>query len=212
MNEFDIKAAEWDTNPMYWERSEAVAAEIKKQIPLNGEMTAMEYGAGTGLLSFLLRDHLKEITLIDSSSEMVRVINDKRDIAGADNMNAVKLDLETDDYTEGKFDLIYNLMVLHHVDNVENIIRKFHDLLNPGGYLVIADLCSEDGSFHGAGFSGHRGFDPGTLSALLEKQGFAGISHQKVYVIKKITPESARKQFVVFLMTARRPDAGVKPQ
>jgi hypothetical protein len=29
MNEFDIKAAEWDKNPMHWDQSEAIANEIK---------------------------------------------------------------------------------------------------------------------------------------------------------------------------------------
>jgi hypothetical protein len=28
MNEFDVKAAEWDNNPMHWARSEAIANEI----------------------------------------------------------------------------------------------------------------------------------------------------------------------------------------
>ena len=62
-------------------------------------------------------------------------------------------------------------MVLHHVGDIDTIIKKFHDLLNPGGYLAIADLYSEDGSFHGEGFHGHRGFDPVSLAALLQKQG-----------------------------------------
>ena len=73
MNEFDIKAAEWDKNPMHWDRSEAISNQIKKLIPLSKQMTALEYGAGTGITSFLLKDHLKEITLMDNSSEMVRL-------------------------------------------------------------------------------------------------------------------------------------------
>jgi hypothetical protein len=40
MNEFDIKAAGWDSNPMHWDRSEAIAKEIIKLIPLKKEMTA----------------------------------------------------------------------------------------------------------------------------------------------------------------------------
>ncbi len=32
------------------------------------------------------------------------------------------------------------------------ILEKFHDLLNPSGYLAIADLYPEDGSFHGLSF------------------------------------------------------------
>jgi tRNA (cmo5U34)-methyltransferase len=77
MNEFDIKAAEWDKNPMHWDRSYAIAKEIIKLIPLKKEMTALEYGAGTGVTSFMLKDYLKEITLMDNSSEMVRIMNEK---------------------------------------------------------------------------------------------------------------------------------------
>jgi hypothetical protein len=54
MNEFDIKAADWEKNPMHWERSDAIVDEIIKRIPLNRNMTALACGAGTGIASFLL--------------------------------------------------------------------------------------------------------------------------------------------------------------
>ena len=204
MNEFDIKAAEWDRNMMHRDRAEAVAGEIMKQIPLNPGMTALEFGAGTGLLSFILKDYLKEITLIDNSDGMVKVLNEKLITAKTGNLKVVKADLEHEEYPEGDFDLIYTLMVLHHVGNIETVIKKFHDLLNPGGWLAIGDLYSEDGSFHGEGFTGHLGFDPEALSSLLEKDGFSDVSHRKVYVIDKVIAENQRKTFDVFLMTARR--------
>ena len=205
MNEFDIKAAEWDKSMMHRERAEKVAGEIMKQIPLNRTMSALEFGAGTGLLSFMLKDHLREITLIDNSQGMVKVLNEKLKTAEAKNLKVVFADLEHDDYEEGSFDLIYTLMVLHHVVDVETIIKKFRGLLNPGGYLAIADLYSEDGSFHGGGFTGHRGFDPGQLSALLQKHGFTGISHRKVYVIERAVSENSREKYDVFLLTASLP-------
>lgn len=204
MNEFDIKAAEWDQSKMHRERAEAIAAELMKQIPLKSTMRALEFGAGTGHLSFILKDHLKEITLMDNSSGMVKVLNEKLAVAKTDNLTVVQADLEHEDYPVGGFDLIYTLMVLHHVSDVENIIRKFHDLLKPGGYLAIADLYSEDGSFHGEGFHGHPGFDPDSLSSLLGKYGFAGMRHRKVYVIDRAVAATASKKFDVFLLTAIR--------
>ena len=204
MNEFDVKAAEWDKNLMHRDRAEAVAGEIIKQIPLNRKMTALEFGAGTGLLSFILKDHLSEITLIDNSPGMVKVLNEKKNAVNADNLTVLNIDLGQTDYREKRLDLIYTLMVLHHVDDVEGIIRKFYDLLNPGGYLAIADLYTEDGSFHGPGFSGHKGFDPDALSGMLAETGFTGINHGKVYVISKQTPDDLTKKFDVFLMTAHR--------
>jgi ubiquinone/menaquinone biosynthesis C-methylase UbiE len=202
MNEFDKKAAEWDKSNMHLDRAMTVANEIIKDIPLTKRTKALEFGAGTGLLSFLLREHLQDITMIDNSDGMVKVLKEKLDALDAENMRVMKINLENEDYQGDRVDLIYTLMVLHHVSDVETIISKFATMLNPGGHLAIADLYPEDGSFHGEGFTGYRGFDTGTLSALLEKHGFKGISHRKVYVIDKKIADNARKEFDVFLMTA----------
>jgi hypothetical protein len=93
-------------------------------------------------------------------------------------------------------------MVLHHVIDIGNIIKKFYNLLNPGGYLAIADLYPEDGSFHGADFIGHKGFDIETLSNQIKEQGFTNISHRQCFVINKKTSETETKQFGVFLLIA----------
>jgi tRNA (cmo5U34)-methyltransferase len=204
MNEFDIKAAEWDKNPMHWDRSEAIANEIKKLIPLNRDMTALEYGAGTGITSFLLKDLVKEITLMDNSTEMVRVMNSKIDASKVKNMVALNFDLEHHDYKGGKFDLIFTQMVLHHVIDIESIIKRFSNLLNQGGYLAIADLYEEDGSFHGEGFKGHNGFNIEDISAILRKNNFTSISNRTCFIIDRKISDTESKQFEVFLLIANR--------
>jgi tRNA (cmo5U34)-methyltransferase len=204
MNEFDIKASEWDKNPMHWERSEAIASEIKTLIPLRKDMRALEYGAGTGITSFLLKDHLGEITLMDNSTEMVKIMKEKIKVTGVKNLRALNYDLEHKDYKEETFDLIFSQMVLHHVNDIESIIRKFSSLLNPGGYLAIADLYEEDGSFHGEGFNGHKGFNIGKLSLVLKNNQLEDISHKTCFVIDRKISETESKKFDVFLMIAIR--------
>lgn len=204
MNEFDIKAAEWDKNPMHWDRSEAIANEIKELIPLRKDMKALEYGAGTGITSFLLKDHLQEITLMDNSTEMVKIMIEKIRTSGVSNMKALNFDLEHNDYNEGTFDLIFTQMVLHHVSDIEKIISRFSKLLNRGGYLAIADLCEEDGSFHGGGFTGHKGFNIEKLSFLIKKNGFNNLSHKTCFVIDRKISETETAKFDVFLITATR--------
>jgi tRNA (cmo5U34)-methyltransferase len=205
MNEFDLKAAEWDQNPMHWNRSIAIAEEIKKQIPLNKNMTALEYGAGTGIASFLLKDCLKDITLMDNSYEMVRIIKEKIVNSKVQNLKVLNFDLEHNDYKSGKFDLIFTQMVLHHVNDIESIIKRFESLIKPGGFLAIADLYEEDGSFHGEGFNGHRGFNIETLSEMLLKNKFRDISHRTCFVIDRKISDTETKHFGVFLMTANLP-------
>jgi len=204
MSEFDKKAAEWDKNPMHWDRSEAIANEIKALLPLNKNMSALEYGAGTGITSFLLKDLLKEITLMDNSTEMVKVMNDKISASQVKNMSALYFDLENTDYNNGTFDLIFTQMVLHHVLNINIIIERFYRLLNKGGYLAIADLYSEDGSFHGDGFDGHMGFDIGNLSSILKTKNFHTISHKECFIIDRKISDTESRQFPVFLLIAKK--------
>ena len=75
-------------------------------------------------------------------------------------------------------------------------------LLNAGGYLAIADLYEEDGSFHGERFNGHNGFDPENLAEILRKNRFRNISHRSCFKIERIISETETRQFEVFLLTA----------
>ena len=203
MNEFNILASGWDQNPMHWDRSIAIAQEIKSLIPLNREMRALEYGAGTGIASFLLKDELKEITLMDSSVEMVRITQGKIESSEVKNLKVMKFDLEQDVYDDGKFDLIFTQMVLHHVSDVDSIIGKFRQLLNIGGFLAIADLYEEDGSFHGDGFTGHNGFNIDKLSEIIGKHSFGDVVHNNCFVIERKISEAENKQYGVFLVIGR---------
>jgi len=160
MSEFDNKADTWDLNPLRFERSKAVAEQITERIPLSRSMSALEFGAGTGITGFILKDHVKEITMMDNSSEMIRKIEEKILVSRSDNVHARFFDLENNEWEGEKFDLLITQMVLHHIPDTKNIIKKFYNILNPGGYLASADRCPEDGSFHGKGFSGRLGFDP----------------------------------------------------
>lgn len=204
MNHFDQAAQEWDSNPIHWERSEAIADKIRKRIKLQPDMIAMEYGAGTAILSFLLKDELQEIVLMDSSAEMVRVMGEKIEKEKVSHLKPLFFDLETTDYNLQKFDLIYTQMVLHHVADVKNILLKFYNLLFENGKIAIADLYTEDGSFHGVNFGGHLGFDVDYLTKLMFDIGFKNILFEKCFVVKKQTTSGKEKEFPLFLLTAQK--------
>jgi 2-polyprenyl-3-methyl-5-hydroxy-6-metoxy-1,4-benzoquinol methylase len=121
-------------------------------------------------------------------------------------MTPLKLDLLIDPPPAQRFDLIVTSMTLHHVPDTGHILRIFHDLLTPGGYLCIADLDQEDGSFHGPEVDVHHGFDQADLSRRAAQAGFADIHFQTVFSIAK-EHESGTRDYPVFLMTARRAGA-----
>ena len=199
MSIFDSRAREWDKDKMHTKRSVAIAAELEKMIPVNRSWKAMEYGAGTGILSFLLKDWFSEITLMDNSQEMIAVCNEKAKYHKIKNFKPLWFDLEKMTF-DGKFDIIYNQMVLHHVDDTEAIIDTFYSLLNGGGYLALADLYTEDGSFHGPDVKVHWGFDTEMLSCILKKAGFKNVEYKSCFEVKR---ESGKK-YPVFLMVAQK--------
>jgi tRNA (cmo5U34)-methyltransferase len=203
MSNFDNVARTWDENPIHLERSRAIAIKMQETLPLRKEMKALEYGAGTGILSFLLSEKLGHITMMDSSVEMVKVMEEKVLIRNATNLSPVLMDLEKErPYTS--YDLIFNQMVLHHIKDIRSIFDKFHQMLLPDGILAIADLYTEDGSFHGEGVDVHLGFDPEQLKKILLAVGFKNVHFEECYTVRREVPGEIAKQFPIFLLTASK--------
>lgn len=200
--DFDARAATWDDDPAKVERAQAVADEMVARVPLSPAMRALEYGCGTGLLSFMLRARLGDITLADVSEGMLAVAARKIAAVGDASMRAVKLDFFADPVPARAFDVIYSLMTLHHIPDTAGILERFRAALGESGFLCIADLDAEDGSFHGAGFDGHLGFDRGELAAKARRAGFASVDFTTAYRLTK-SVGNARRTFPVFLMVAR---------
>lgn len=205
MSHFDQKAHNWDT-PEKQARSARIADAIRSAVPLSEDMAVFDYGCGTGQLSFELRDEVGPITLADTSEGMLEVLRKKMKDAGAIDMTALNLDLAQAPLPEARFDLIYTAMTLHHIDDTAQILAQFYALLNPGGYLCVADLDKEDGSFHGHGAGPvHHGFARPELAKLAEGAGFSKILFTDASELKKEVEDSGeRRTFSVFLMVGQK--------
>ncbi len=204
MTNFDERAKDWDSDPKKVERAGVVAEAIRKAVPLSTDMNALEYGCGTGLLSFALQEDLGQITLADTSQGMLDVLNEKIAASGVTNMYPVRLNLETEPLPAGKYHITYSLMVLHHIHDARGILKKFYDMLELDGYLIVADLEKEDGSFHTDGTTDvHKGFEQNELRTWVEAAGFGNVRFSTAYKIEKEV-DGREKTFPVFLMAARK--------
>lgn len=206
MTDFDERAKDWDSDPKKVERARVVADAICKAVPLSTNMRAFEYGCGTGLLSFALQEDLGQIRLADTSQGMLDVLGEKIASSGVTNMHPVRLDLSTDPLPDEKYHITYSLMTLHHIQDARGILKRFYDLLEPNGYLIVADLDKEDGSFHTDRTTDvHKGFERSELRSWVEEAGFGNVEFSLAYEIRKEIDGKERK-FPVFLMVAQKLD------
>ena len=197
---FDDEAATWDDDPGHEKRQVAVARAIEEAVNLSPEMRALDVGGGTGRLSILLADRVGSVAVTDPSAGMVRVARERIEAAGlSDRLRGVQADLTIDRLDEA-FDVVWSSMALHHVRDLDGLLRSVAGLLVDGGRLAIADLDEDpDGAFHTdkVDFDGHHGFDRQRLAEQLARAGFADVRFVDATTILK-----GDREFGVFLCTA----------
>lgn len=201
MSEFDEKARGWDQDPERVRRAEVVAEAILERVSPAKDARVFDFGCGTGLLGFALLPHVGHVTFADDSEGMLAIVQEKIAEREATNVEAMLLDLTSDPPPDRCFDLIVALMALHHIEDTDMILRRFRTLCEPGACLCVVDLDREDGSFHGSGFTGHRGFDRENIVGAARRAGFHPVTIESVYEMKR-EEEDGIKSFSIFLLTA----------
>jgi ubiquinone/menaquinone biosynthesis C-methylase UbiE len=202
MATFDERARDWDTAERI-ARAAEVAKAIRAAVPLSGTERLIDVGAGTGLLGLALVDDVGSVTLADPSAGMIEVATEKLSSGDLPTVHAVHHDLIADPPPADRFDLAVSLLVLHHIEDTAAALAGILALLAPDGRIALADLDTEDGSFHTAEAEGihHRGFDRRKVERLATGAGFVDVATSTAMVIGD---ENGGAGFPVFLLTGRR--------
>ena len=201
MSRFDKVAKEWDSSQTRQELAFNIAKTLMEMVPLNKSMHILDFGAGTGLLSRHLCPYVSAITALDFSKEMLAEL--RRSAQSWPDCNITTQHSDILKYsTDQHFDGIVSSMSMHHVENLDGLFQKFSTLLKKDGFIAIADLELEDGSFHDHGDEGvfHLGFEHQRLIEIAEKHGFESIRFQPAHTVLK----KNNKAYDVFMMAATK--------
>ncbi|MBD3790310.1 MAG: class I SAM-dependent methyltransferase [Campylobacterales bacterium] len=195
---FEHKSKSWDMNSKRVQNAKSIAELIVKNIKLGKSMELMDFGAGTGLLSFLIAPFVDKIVAVDNSPSMLKEFENKCDEFVCQT-EIIQKDLSIESL-DRKFDGIISSMTIHHLEDIIALFSKLYDMLREGGFIAIADLDIEDGSFHSDNTGVfHHGFDREALEVIAEKAGFKEIKFDTASTISK-----PHRDFTVFLMTAKK--------
>ncbi len=205
VSRFDEAAAQWDNNPARVDLARAVGAAIFRAVPLQPDWRVLDYGAGTGLLTLNLQPRVASILALDSSRGMLEQLTQKLAAAGINDVQTRHWNLEAEPYPESGFDLAVSSMTLHHLREVPLVFKRLAALLKPGGWLAVADLDREDGSFHGEREDVfHHGFERNQVSDWLAAAGFAWMSVRDAHSLLKPGPTGQMRAYGVFLAVGQK--------
>jgi len=201
---FNKVAAEWDSNPTRVTLARAVVDAIRIAVPLRADMQALDFGAGTGLVTLGLLSDVNSVTAVDASGEMLRVLDEKLRSLRIANVHTLQCDISRAPLPANQFDLVVSSMVLHHLPDVSPVLQRLRPCLRPGGWIALADLDTEDGSFH-ADMTGvfHNGLDRRDVCQWLEQAGFSNVVARNAHTITRPVTGGTTRKYGVFLITGR---------
>jgi ubiquinone/menaquinone biosynthesis C-methylase UbiE len=198
---FAEKALLWD-NPKKIEMTTNFVQEIEKLGVKLSMIKIVEVGTGTGLVGLQLATNASEMLLIDTSPAMLKILENKLLIYPQPHVRYQQATMEM--LTENDFDLVVSFMTWHHIADTDSAFDSASKLLNTGGKLVIGDLLSEDGSFHGGDDVPHCGFDMEVLRVKAEVHGLAVRELYQFSAIEKQTSEGNTKSYGQFILYAEK--------
>lgn len=201
---FDDAALNWDTDSRR-KRAKILSQIIAEETDNTSDLCALDFGCGTGLLSFYLSDTFKEITCSDLSEKMLEVLNEKISLSKADNIKTLSINELYDGEYENKFDVIFSSMVFHHIVDVEAEINKLCGLLKENGSLIIIDLDTVDKRFHSdcPDYDGHNGFNRQEIMDTFEQCKLKNIDIKTVYSGQKEVKNS-NIDYSLFLIKGKK--------
>lgn len=135
--------------------------------------TALEIGAGRGGLIPALLEQFASVVVVDVAEEMLQLAQQSVPQGEEKRVALFHGDCGAARQAGVRANLILCAMVLHHVPSPADIFTDCRVILQPGGSLIIADLCR-----HEQNWAIERcgdmwlGFDPGELSGFAQRAGY----------------------------------------
>lgn len=195
---FDKVAGEWDKGDLRQNIADAVFKTIVSRIALLNTMNIMDFGAGTGLLSFKVASMVRSVSGVDLSKGMLEQLKAKN--TPSLQVEALLQDIMQNPL-EKKFHGIVSSMAMHHVEDTARLFQTFYAHLGRDGFIAIADLEEEDGTFHSHGNEGvyHFGFNREALRQTIEASGFKNVRFHNAFSV-----EREEGSYPIFVVTATK--------
>jgi ArsR family transcriptional regulator len=156
-----------------------------------------DLGCGTGQVSAAVAPFVGRVIAVDSSAAMLQAA--RRRLAGFDNIDLRRGELEALPIDDDRLDMAAMMLVLHHVPEPAKAVADVARTLKPGGRIIIGDMLPHDRESYRQQM-GHvwLGFSDDHINRMLTEAGLGRIR------IVSLTPDARAKGPGLFVATARK--------
>lgn len=126
---------------LFYEIGRQRISEVLSAVPDVTFGAALDWGSGTGRLSFALAERFARVSCVDISDTMLATLQARASERSIDNLRRVLL---PDFIGEGDHDLVVSLITLQHLPSREAVVDAIEKMvggLRSGGYLYIDIPC-----------------------------------------------------------------------
>ncbi len=175
-NVFEQIAKKYDTEKQL-ELANVIVEGIRPELKDCKSKSLLDYGGGTGLIGLEIADQVNSVLLVDSSKQMLEVVNAKIAKKGMTNIKTLHSDF-TKSAPELKVDIVLMSLVLLHIPDTKTILQELFSILNNDGKLIMVDFDKNDKVNHPMV---HNGFSHESLKKTLSEVGFKSIKIKTFY-------------------------------
>lgn len=193
---FDMMANSYDTSERI-QIAKVSADAIRDSLVNAKDKHAVDFGCGTGLVGMNLIHEFNSVLFLDSSQNMIDQIKQKIAEYGIQNADTLCFDLEINKSKDLHADYIFMVQVLLHIKEVEFVLSRLYELLNPGGHLLIVDFNKNEEI---SSDMVHNGFEQTELIRLMENIGYTKIQSKTFYSGSKIFMNQDASMFLLDAM------------
>lgn len=190
---FESMANAYDTAERI-EMAKIIANAIRGYIVSGKDKSAIDFGCGTGLVGMNLLDDFHSMLFLDTSQNMLDQINRKIADSNIQNVAALCFDFETAFRSDIHADYIFMVQVLLHIHEVEPVLSRLYEVLNPEGHLLIVDFNKNEAIVSD---KVHNGFDQAELIDCMTKIGFKDVQAKTFYFGEKIFMNQDASLFIL---------------
>lgn len=156
---------------------------IKEYLVDTKNKDAIDFGCGTGLIGMNLLNEFRSILFLDTSQNMLSIIDQKISDSNVVNASTLCFDFETSTQDSIRTDYIFMVQVLLHIEDFESVLSKLYEILNVEGHLIIVDFNKNE---EVVSDMVHNGFDQEQLKEIMLKIGYKDIQSKTFYTGRKL--------------------------